>query len=76
MPHHDNPRIDLDPLDWNEFRRESHRALDEIINYVETIRDAPVWQSAPAEVLQQFTNDLPRQPNDLGEVLKIFNSSI
>jgi aromatic-L-amino-acid decarboxylase len=66
----------LDPDDWQEFRRESHRALDEMINYVETIRDTPVWRNAPARVLDQFTAKLPQQPKELREVLNTFSSSI
>jgi aromatic-L-amino-acid/L-tryptophan decarboxylase len=76
MPHDLDPQPHLDPENWQEFRRESHRALDEMISYAETIRNIPVWQNTPAEVLQQFTKKLPQQPKELREVLNIFSSSI
>jgi glutamate/tyrosine decarboxylase-like PLP-dependent enzyme len=66
----------LDPDDWDDFRRASHRALDEMIDYVRDIREGPVWRVAPADVLQEFTAGLPRQPRSLTEVLAQFSASI
>ena len=38
---------DLDPVDWEEFRRDCHRALDDMIDHLATVRERPVWQAAP-----------------------------
>jgi len=40
MPDKFDPQPHLDPEDWHEFRRESHRALDEMIDHVRNIRSA------------------------------------
>jgi len=34
----------LDPRDWEEFRRVAHRALDDAIDFVRTVRERPVWR--------------------------------
>ena len=39
---------DLDPADWSEFRSLAHAMLDDMITHIETIRERPVWQPAPA----------------------------
>jgi aromatic-L-amino-acid/L-tryptophan decarboxylase len=66
----------LDPDNWDEFRHESHRALDQMIDHLQCIRDIPVWQNASASVRQQFSTALPQRSTDLHDVLSIFNSSI
>lgn len=71
-----DPQPNLDPHDWQEFRQRSHRALDEMIDHVQNIRNGPVWQPAPLEVLQQFKVTLPHEPRSLAEVLDQFNSSV
>ena len=38
--------VDLDPEDWDEFRAESHRALDTMIDYLRDLRERPVWHRA------------------------------
>ena len=38
----------LDPDDWQNFRSISHDALSLMIDFIETIRERPVWTQAPA----------------------------
>ena len=52
----------LDPDDWQAFRAASRRALDDMIDFLQTVRERPVWQPAPAEVARQFHQPLPRGP--------------
>jgi aromatic-L-amino-acid decarboxylase len=51
----------LDPSDWQEFRAQGHRMLD----YLEHIRERPVWQPIPQPVRDMFHESLPIQPTDL-----------
>jgi glutamate/tyrosine decarboxylase-like PLP-dependent enzyme len=66
----------LDPDDWRQFRVLSHRALDEMIDHLQTIEDRPVWQVAPSQVRERFDRPLPRKPRDLAHVLADFSSDI
>jgi hypothetical protein len=52
----------LDPCDWPGFRTQAHRMLDDILEYVENIRQRPVWQPIPDEVRSRFRGDLPQAP--------------
>jgi threonine aldolase len=62
----------LDPTDWPAFRAQAHRMLDDILAYVENIRDRPVWQPIPDEVRSHFRSDLPEAPSDLAAVHQEF----
>ena len=63
---------DADPKDWDEIRAQGHRMLDDMIDYVATIRERPVWRPIPDEVRARFRTELPRQPSGLGEVYREF----
>jgi glutamate/tyrosine decarboxylase-like PLP-dependent enzyme len=58
----------LDPADWSSFRAQAHQMLDDILSYVETIRERPVWQPIPAEVRARFQSPAPRQGEELAAV--------
>ncbi len=62
------PHETLDPADWQRLRRQGHRMLDDMLDYLEGIRERPVWQPAPASVKAHFQEALPRGPRDLAEV--------
>ena len=44
------PGETLDPQDWDEIRAQGHRMLDDMIDYIATIRERPVWRPIPDEV--------------------------
>jgi aromatic-L-amino-acid decarboxylase len=58
----------LDPHDWPAFRTQAHRMLDHALDYVEHIRERPVWQPIPTEVRAHFRDPVPHAPSDLAEV--------
>jgi aromatic-L-amino-acid/L-tryptophan decarboxylase len=64
------PARDLDPADWGEFRRLAHGMLDDMIDHVETIRERPVWQPAPAATRDRFDAPLPHDGRGLEAVLE------
>jgi aromatic-L-amino-acid/L-tryptophan decarboxylase len=66
----------LDPPDWCGFRRQAHQMLDDILEYLENIRDRPVWQPIPATVRERFRSELPWGPSDLAVVHQEFTRYI
>jgi aromatic-L-amino-acid/L-tryptophan decarboxylase len=58
----------LDPEDWQGFRSQAHKMLDDIINYLEHIRERPVWQPIPRDVRDRFRQPVPMAPTDLAAV--------
>ncbi len=66
----------LDPTDWNDLRSQGHRMLDDILDYLEHLRERPVWQPIPAEVRNRFHEPLPLEPSDLAAVHRQFMADI
>ncbi|HEU4565605.1 MAG TPA: pyridoxal-dependent decarboxylase [Gemmatimonadaceae bacterium] len=52
----------LDPADWEELRALGHRMVDDMLAYMETVRERPAWQPIPADVRERFRVPVPRAP--------------
>ncbi len=70
------PQHTLDPSDWQELRDQGHRMLDDIFDYMQNLRDRPVWQPAPQQVRESFHSSLPRDPSSLTEIHQTFMQNI
>jgi len=66
----------LDPADWQDFRQQGHQMLDDMLDYIENLRDRPVWQAPPDETRQVFRQPLPTRPGDLGEAHDTFMKAV
>jgi glutamate/tyrosine decarboxylase-like PLP-dependent enzyme/tetratricopeptide (TPR) repeat protein len=62
----------LDPADWQSFRKQAHAMLDDILDFIQYIRQRPVWQPIPDEVRKHFRGPLPAVPTRLEEVHREF----
>ena len=60
--------VTLDPANWAAFRAQAHRMLDDILGYVENIRERPVWQPIPEEARAPFHSAAPMKGEELAEV--------
>jgi len=63
-----DPRASLDPEDWKSLRAQGHRMLDDILDYIEGIRERPVWQPIPERVRESFRSEVPQGPAELAVV--------
>lgn len=68
--------LDLDPEDWPADRAQAHRMLDDILDYVQGIRDRPVWRPIPEEVRAALRQPLPTGPAGLDQVHEEFRRLI
>ncbi|TAK63005.1 aspartate aminotransferase family protein [Methylobacter sp.] len=66
----------LDPSDWNAFRLQGHRMLDDMIDYLKHLRDQPVWQPMPEEVRHSFQQALDDGYHDLEKAHAIFMKDV
>ena len=58
----DSSERSLDPEDWDAFRRLAHRAVDDMVDYLQTVRDRPAWKALPEEAKNVFGEAVPREP--------------
>src|SRR5439155_26248305 len=63
-----DPRASLDPEDWKSLRAQGHRMLDDILDYIERIRERPVWQPIPERTRESFRSEVPRAPAELADI--------
>ena len=49
----------LDPADWSEVRALGHRMLDDMIDWVATARERPVWRHMPEALRAELRAPLP-----------------
>ncbi|MGZ5018060.1 MAG: aminotransferase class V-fold PLP-dependent enzyme [Methylobacter sp.] len=66
----------LDPSDWNAFRLQGHRMLDDMIDYLEHLRDQPVWQPMQEEVRNSFRQALDDGQHDLEKAHELFMKDV
>ncbi|HUP27373.1 MAG TPA: pyridoxal-dependent decarboxylase [Chloroflexia bacterium] len=66
----------LDPEEWSDLRALGHRMVDDMFEYLETLRERPVWQPMPDDVRQTFTTPLPQEGQPAGEVYEEFKQNV
>ena len=66
----------LDPQDWNEMRSLGHQMVDDAINYLETVRERPVWQPVPDDIASQFSTKAPCNPTKAIAVYQEFLENV
>ena len=66
----------LDPDDWQSLRDLGHQMIDDMLDYLENVRQRPVWQPIPAEVKTFLSQPLPKDPQGEASVYKEFTEYI
>lgn len=66
----------LDPSNWNEMRQLGHLMVDDMMNYLSTIREQPVWRPIPEKVKETFSTSIPQHPTPSLEVYEDFKKNI
>jgi aromatic-L-amino-acid decarboxylase len=66
----------LDPRDWDRIRALGHRMLDEMLDYLSTVREKPAWQAVPESVKRNFKQPLPKEPEDAAAVYQEFVENV
>ena len=66
----------LDPTDWAAFRATCHRAVDEMVDWWESVRERPVWRPMPDAAKQALAAPPPWHGTPLDEVMADFRDHI
>jgi aromatic-L-amino-acid decarboxylase len=76
----DHPKeVSLDPADergWEELRLLGHQMVDEMLTYLRTARERPVWRPVPKEVRKRLSGPAPREPTPVAEVYDEFKRDV
>ena len=66
----------LDPENWDEVRALGHRMFDDMLDWLQSSRERPVWQQMPAEKRAAFRVALPAKGADLAGIYADFQRLI
>ncbi len=69
----------LDPVDaqdWATLRASGHQMLDDMFDYLQNIRQRPVWQPIPDTARHDFQETLPQQGQSLDQVYQSFAEQV
>lgn len=72
MSENQNLEETLDPQDWQDMRDLGHRMIDDMFDYLEHVRERPVWQPLPAEVRSFLKQPVPQEPQPVQAVYQDF----
>ena len=70
------PEETLDPEDWNSLRVLGYRMVDDMMDYMENVRERPAWRHASEQVKAQFKQPLPLEPQSPEEVYEEFIENV
>ena len=68
--------IDLDPANWDAFARLAHGAVDDMVDFLRSVRERPVWSPPSPEARRDLEDPLPLDPQPLDGVYSQFRRSI
>lgn len=66
----------LDPSNWDETRAIGHEMMDDMLTWLETVRDRPTWTSVPADTKARLDEAIPYAGSPLGEVYEAFKRDV
>jgi glutamate/tyrosine decarboxylase-like PLP-dependent enzyme len=62
----------LDPQDWESMQALGYRMVDDMLDYLRTVRQRPPWQHAPDEIKAHFEGKVPLEPQAPEQVYQEF----
>jgi glutamate/tyrosine decarboxylase-like PLP-dependent enzyme len=71
--------LTLDPStagEWDELRALGHRMLDDMLDYLRTVRDRPAWRPVPADVRARLAEPVPHGPTPAETVYEQFTRDV
>jgi aromatic-L-amino-acid decarboxylase len=66
----------LDPINWDDLKSTGHIMVDDMIDFLQTLRNQPVWQKPPQKVKEFFNSSLPVESKNINEVYDDFKENI
>lgn len=66
----------LDPQDWEAMRALGHRMVDDMLTYLQTVRERPAWQPIPDAVKASLKKPLPVDPQSPQDAYRDFVENV
>ncbi len=66
----------LDPDNWEQLRGLGHRMVDEMMDYLQSVKERPVWQKPSGYAIKSMQQPLPEWPSDTESVYDDFLTQV
>lgn len=66
----------LDPIDWDVQKVLAHQMLEDVFEYLSTVRKQPVWTKPPTAVKDYLQEDIPSKGQPLEKIYAEFKEKI
>ena len=70
------PEETFDPANWDELKSLGHEMVNEMIDFLQNIRQQPVWRKPSSSVKKEFNASLPLMPKPMKRVYDEFKKNI
>lgn len=68
--------LTLDPDNWDSMRTLAHQMVDDMMDYLEKIRQEPSWRMMPPEAKQFLQKPIPQKAENIQQVYQDFKQFI
>lgn len=66
----------LDPLNWDDYKALTHKMVDDIFKFLQTLREQPVWKKPPESVKDFLKTPLPLLAENVETIYRDFHKKI
>jgi glutamate/tyrosine decarboxylase-like PLP-dependent enzyme len=70
------PEETLDPADWDELRELGHKMVNDMMDYLQTVRERPAWSAPPVDLAASLREPLPQHPQPAEGVYSDFTRQV
>ena len=71
-----NNELTLDPEEWDKMRALGHQMIDDMMDYLQNIKQTAVWRKIPDETKQFLKQDIPKLPQSIESIYEEFKQHI
>ena len=76
MANEPNKDKTLDPKDWTKVRNLAHQMVDDMMDYLQNIKEDVCWKPVPQRVKEHFEESLPVEGIDIQDIYEDFKTNI
>src|SRR5437016_1555375 len=66
----------LDPENWDELRKLGHKMVDDMLDWLENLRERSVWPPVPVELKDRFKKSLPLEGQNVQHIYDDFLTDV
>src|SRR6478735_4459635 len=68
--------LTLDPINWDKMRQLAHQMVDDMMDYLQNIKEEPSWKPFPQHAKDFLQEPIPMQPESAEKVYASFKENI